>query len=242
MNMLSLAVNYSLLPAATVLLGGLIAQVKTPTKKVSSFTQHFAAGVVFAAVALELLPKLAQLHNNWALIIGFCSGIGLMLLIKSLTGGHDHSEEDSHSQLIPWAMLIAVSVDLFIDGLLIGISLIAGEQGGLLVAIALAIEILFLGIAISASLMQKNIVKLLSISALIIMALLVIIGAILGSYLISQSNDFVIEAVLAFGVVALLYLVTEELLEEAHEIRDTPVITSAFFAGFLIIYLLNQSM
>jgi ZIP family zinc transporter len=41
-------------------------------------------------------------------------------------------------------------------------------------------------------------------------------------------------AILGFGVSALLYLVTEELLLEAHDTPDTPLITATFFLGFLI--------
>ncbi len=40
--------------------------------------------------------------------------------------------------------------------------------------------------------------------------------------------------ILGFGVASLLYLVTEELLAEAHEEPDTPLVTSTFFAGFLL--------
>ena len=38
---------------------------------------------------------------------------------------------------------------------------------------------------------------------------------------------------------ALLYLVTEELLTEAHETEDTPLLTATFFAGFLLILVLS---
>ncbi|GAA5533320.1 hypothetical protein Dalu01_01719 [Deinococcus aluminii] len=30
-----------------------------------------------------------------------------------------------------------------------------------------------------------------------------------------------------------MFLVTEELLTEAHEVKETPLITAAFFAGFV---------
>ena len=39
---------------------------------------------------------------------------------------------------------------------------------------------------------------------------------------------------------ALLYLVTEELLVEAHESPDTPLISSMFFIGFLGLLLLEE--
>lgn len=45
--------------------------------------------------------------------------------------------------------------------------------------------------------------------------------------------------VLAFGLAALLYLVTEELLVEAHEVRENRVTTSMFFAGFLLLLMID---
>lgn len=44
---------------------------------------------------------------------------------------------------------------------------------------------------------------------------------------------------LAFGAAALLYLVTEELLVEAHEGQETPLLTALFFIGFLAIPVLE---
>mgnify|MGYP000439235608 CR=1 FL=1 len=45
-----------------------------------------------------------------------------------------------------------------------------------------------------------------------------------------------------FGTAALLYLVTEELLVEAHEKPDTPLISSMFFVGFLALLTLEEMM
>ena len=45
---------------------------------------------------------------------------------------------------------------------------------------------------------------------------------------------------LAFGLIALLYLVTEELLVEAHEIPDRPWVTALFFIGFLLLLMLEE--
>ena len=45
---------------------------------------------------------------------------------------------------------------------------------------------------------------------------------------------------LGFGVACLLYLVIEELFEEAHRSKDTPLIAAAFFLGFLLSFLLAR--
>jgi ZIP family zinc transporter len=46
--------------------------------------------------------------------------------------------------------------------------------------------------------------------------------------------------VLSFGVAALLDLVTEELLTEAHEVDETPLLTSMFFVGFLALLMIER--
>jgi len=45
---------------------------------------------------------------------------------------------------------------------------------------------------------------------------------------------------LFFGCAALLFLVTEELLIDAHEAAGTAVTTTMFFVGFLIFLLLGM--
>ena len=51
-----------------------------------------------------------------------------------------------------------------------------------------------------------------------------------------------LDAFFAFSLVALLYLVTEELLVEAHEQPETPLITAAFFVGFLALLVLEEAL
>lgn len=45
---------------------------------------------------------------------------------------------------------------------------------------------------------------------------------------------------LSFGSAALLFLVTEELLVEAHEVSETAARTAMFFAGFLLFLVLGM--
>ena len=63
----------------------------------------------------------------------------------------------------------------------------------------------------------------------------VLAGAIAGKALLAGASHATIAAALAFSAAALLYLVTEELLMEAHEgpEPETPWSTLVVFAGFL---------
>ncbi|MNT82947.1 hypothetical protein D3C72_2227490 [compost metagenome] len=74
------------------------------------------------------------------------------------------------------------------------------------------------------------------------LALLLPLGGMLGAP-IAMLGAFWLTAFLAFGLIALLYLVTEELLVEAHEGgKDTPLATAMFFVGFLLLLLLEEGM
>jgi len=74
---------------------------------------------------------------------------------------------------------------------------------------------------------------------MVALALAMFGGATLGAVALTDLKGFALVAVLSFGAAALLYLVTEERLVEAHEVRETPWVTSAFFAGFLVLYLIE---
>ena len=50
------------------------------------------------------------------------------------------------------------------------------------------------------------------------------------------------EVVLSFGAAALLYLVTEELLREAHEERSSTGGTAMIFVGFLLILVIGMTL
>lgn len=71
------------------------------------------------------------------------------------------------------------------------------------------------------------------------MALLIVLGTVGGATALRDIPDHTMAGVLSFGSAALLYLVTEELLVEAHEVPETPLGTATFFAGFLLLFVLQ---
>ena len=75
---------YSLIPVAASGVGGLIATFWPPNRVVQSMLQHFAAGVVLAAAALELLPPIHE-QSPWVAVLGFTVGIVAMVSLRWLT-------------------------------------------------------------------------------------------------------------------------------------------------------------
>ena len=213
---------FILLPVVAIILGGVVAAFRPPGPQLQSYLQHFAAGVVFAAAAGEVLPEIMHERSTFALIVGFALGVAAMLGIKWLTerlGQHDESKTEQ-----PTRLMLVVGIDLLIDGLLVGVGFAAGAKVGLLLTIALTLEILFLGLSTAAELTEAGATRGRIILTSAGLGLLVAVGAAVGVTLLNGLSGIALETVLSFGAAALLYLVTEELLVEAHEIPDTPVL------------------
>ena len=227
-------IEYSILAAGVLLLGAAVGSFLKMSSKTISLTQHFTAGVVFAAVATELLPKILEVHSPIHIAIGFSLGVILMVLIKTLTGRIETSNQFS------WGLLVGIGIDLFIDGLLIAIAFLSGEKTGKLMALALVLEVAFLALSLSTDLVQKKTTPLFRIGIFVAFSLLIPLGTGSGILILNLLPPAFFTEALSFGAAALLYLVTEELLVEAHETKDTPIITSSFFLGFLIIFLFKD--
>lgn len=210
---------YTLIPCLAIVLGGVVALAHAPGERLVSAFQHFAAGVVFAAVAVELLPELNTLDSPIAMIVGFVLGIAVMLVCKALF-------ENA-------GIIVPMAVDLFIDGLLVAVGFAAGALGGIVLLIGLTLETLSLGLSTSPALVRRGMSRRRAILVLGATGLTILLGAATGGAIVGGSG-VLLAGVLGFGVAALLYLVTEELLTEAHKVADTPIVTATFFAGFLV--------
>lgn len=225
----------SLVPVGTTAIGALAAVLRTPSARARSAIQHFAAGVVFSVVAVELLPDVVRWHAIGAVAAGFACGIVVMLLLRRFTEADEAlTGAPGESERSPAGMLVAIGVDILLDGLLLGIAFAAGNKEGTLLTIALSIELLSLGLAMTTTMRQRGWSSTRAIATTIGLSLPLVVGAVIGDTILHNASTVVLSAVLAFGCAALLFLVTEELLVEAHEVPETPWTTAMFFAGFLL--------
>ena len=213
---------YTLIPALATVLGAAVAAVRQPGPAVTSAVQHLAAGVLFAAVAGEILPDLKHQQSPIAVIVGGALGVALMLLVKRL------GEKAKGST----GLNATVGIDIQIDGLVLGIGFAAGAKQGLLLTGALTLEVLFLGIAVASKLKQTSGSAGRVVGTVAGLALLLPMGALLGTPIGALPGPY-LAGFFAFALVALLYLVTEELLVEAHAVPEQPWTTAMFFIGFL---------
>ena len=256
-------------PVAAAAVGTVLALVRPPGARLVSAIQHFAAGVVVAALAGELLPALREEGNLPYAVAGFAAGVILML---SLAANARRLEERTPetpnpsgpeavgpgstratlrepltrqiargaAAALPIGLLVAVAVDLVIDGLLVGLGAVLGATQGIILTAALTLEILFLSLSLGSELTEAGLGRARTAGICIGLGLLTAVGAVGGAALLAGASPAVLAAVLAFGAAALLYLAVEELLVEAHEQTETTLLAAMFFVGFLVVYILGE--
>lgn len=217
-------------PVVAAVVGATVSSLAQPSRRVVSGIRHFAAGVVFAAAASEILPDVVHGGSPvFSTVIGGAAGVALMLLVKKA--------EDWVKG--PIGLIAAISIDLLVDGLVLGVALHAVGTAGLLLGIALTIEVLSLGLAITSTLAERWTSRFKVVAGVGGLSLMLPLGTVLATP-VSWLPEVYFTSTLALALVALLYLVTEELLVEAHEVEDTPLITAMFFVGFLGLLVLEE--
>jgi ZIP family zinc transporter len=289
MNLVAQAALLVSFPVVAAGVGAAIAAVKPPGPRIVSGVQHFAAGVVTAALASEIMPELRREGQLGWTVLGFVAG-ALLVLALGAYGRHTEAEAEAEaharaqahqlaqtqgktpttaqavlensgpaspqapghrgiltdrlsraaSAQVPIGMLAAIVIDLLLDGVLVGLGARLGAAQGMILTIALTLEILFLALSVSAELTERGMSKRRAALTCTGLGLTTAVGAVAGAALLGGVSTAVLSAVLAFGAAALLYLVVEELLVEAHEEKESVLLGAMFFLGFLAIYVLSS--
>lgn len=229
--------SFTLLAVIAAVVGGSVAIYYSPGPYGNSYIQHFAAGVIFAAVAAKLLPDV-HAQAPLSVVIGFALGVATMLAVHQgsrlieaagIGGGFAGSA----------SFLITVSINMLIDGLLIGVAFLAAPKTGVIITIALAVETLFIGAA-AVALLPEGMATAKKLAVPLAFGLLLVVGVTVGTLAFGGVAAGPIAIVLAFGAANLIYLVTEELLVKAQKVPETPTSTVLFFVGFLGIFVFDM--
>lgn len=250
--MIPRALIYSGIPSAVALAIAFAATFWTPNRTFRSLLLHFAAGVVFAVAATNLLPEAMGLHHLVWLIVGFAVGVLIMLAVEWVEEGAGPGSQDEKERRASAAkdrtgtprgafgLIAGDAVDQVVSGLTLGISIAAGSHVGGLLSVAMTIEDVSFGFAIATVMRASG-----SGRSGIMLATAALGGefialTIAAALLLPAHNEALRTFILAVGSGALLYVVTEQLLVDAHEQRNAPLIALGFFAGFLLLLILGQ--
>jgi len=228
------------IPAVVALAGGVLAALWRPSRQARSLIQHFAAGVILAALAVELMPEIAREHVSGPIIaIAFAVGSLAMYGLKLFTERLEASAEarDEGAGGVPRGLLFATFIDVAVDGFIIGAGFATGGDTGPVLAIGLSVELLFLGLALTSD--APGGARIIVISGSL--GGVVLAAGVGGKLLLASASAEVMGATLSFSAAALLYLVTEELLMEAHVVPEKHSSTRLLVGGFLAFWVIQLS-
>ncbi|MGH9908922.1 MAG: hypothetical protein ACRD8U_25465 [Pyrinomonadaceae bacterium] len=206
--------------------------------KARSAIQHFAAGVVIAAVASDLIPEVEKIGTIGGILGGFAAGGATMIGLKWLVLKFEAFEKKRHQ--LPVGLAAAAAVDTLIDGAIISAGFSTSQQQlGMLLTVALGIELFFLTLSVGTEFHKHKQKHWVGIAVTTGIALLLLVGALVAFLVLGDASETTLAIFLAFGAAALIYLIAEELLVEAIEAEESLFSTAMLFTGFLVVLALK---
>jgi ZIP family zinc transporter len=229
---LQLILPYVVMAAAVGIVGGILAAIWTPGVKTRSAVQHFAAGVVIAAVASDLIPEVEKIGTPAGILGGFAAGGLVMVGMKWFVLKFEKREKRKGQ--FPVGIAAAAAVDTFVDGVIISVGFSTGSQLGTLLAIALGVELFFLNLSVGSEFHKQKSRRWLGLATTTGIAFLLLLGSLAGFFFLRGMSEAKVAVFLSFGAAALLYLIAEELLVESIE-GETLFSVAMLFSGFLAV-------
>lgn len=227
----------AILPAFGNLIGGLLADIIHITERSLSVALHFAAGVIFAVVGVELMPEILTGEPVWVTMLAFVAGGGVMVILDGLW---QKVRGRLSGNTGPWMIFTGVAVDLFSDGILIGTSATISLDLGLLVALGQVIADVPEGMATIATFKRRELPRKQRLLLAASFAIPVLLGATLGYWVMRDQPTLLRLSVLALTAGMLLTVVTEQIVPEAHMGGEVRYSALALVSGFGFFTLLAQ--
>jgi ZIP family zinc transporter len=163
---------------------------------------------------------------------GFVAGVLVMIALKWVVVRSEHSQGKQKNKF-PVGLAAAAAVDTLIDGMLISAGFSANAELGFLLAVALALELLFLTMSVGVELHDGKFLWWQSLAVTGGIAVLLLIGAFSAAFFLADVSEAILAVFLSFGAAALIYLIAEELLVENIEAEKSLFPTLTLFSGFL---------
>lgn len=233
-----LVLLYAAIPSIGNLSGGIAAEYIRITPCRLSLALHATAGIVLAVVAIELLPTAMQIIPAWLVAVCFLIGGVMFLLLDRLThlvrvliGGEEQLST-------PITIFLGVAVDLFTDGIMIGVGSTVTTGLAFLIALAQVPADIPEGLAKIAAFKNQNVpsrIRNIFNAALFVQ---VFIGATIGYWLMRGQPEWLKMSVLVITAGILTTLIIEEISPEAHRDGEARFAALVFVGGFALFILL----
>ena len=197
---------------------------------------NIAAGSLIALLSLELIPMMHDTNTTNEKLMTIAGIIIGVILLKSLKSS-DKSKNKSNNTVSQYKVYLPLFIGLFLDGFIIGIQKGNGSAStGLLLALALSIDNLLVGLGIGADI-GDNTRKLMMVA--VVLGMSVILGTFTGMHSIKMlEGSPLLKGIVAFGVTALMWETYQELMPETKKL-ETPYNLFGMYMGFILVFVVN---
>lgn len=234
----------ALFPALGNFAGGLLAERFPVSQRSLNRALHAAAGIVLAVVAVELMPEALAQASAWVVALGFgLGGVAYVVFEEIVEKVQPSKGGERSSKLGVWMIFIAVSVDLFSDGLMIGTGSSISTTMALTLALGQVMADVPEGYATIANMKDKGIPRKKRVALSASFALPVLIAAALAYYVLRDQSAVWKMLALTFTAGLLTVAAVEDMLSEAHESsKDSRSSVLAFTGGFVLFVLASGGL
>lgn len=241
--MLEIVLVSTLAGLATTVGALLVVIFGKPSVKILALLLGFAAGVMIAISAFDLLPEAVELGSNWQAILGFALGAALMFGLDAFiphahigSGKSEGVTGDSEMLKMGYFIFLGIALHNLPEGLAIGAGYTSSLTLGAAIAISLALHNVPEGMATAVPLLIGGMSKYKVVLLATVAGLMTPLGTLLGAAVFRVSTGMVSVA-LAFAAGAMVYIASDELIPQSHRYHDHLAnlgLIAGFVLGFLI--------
>lgn len=242
-------------------IGGLIALWRKPSTRLLSIAVGFAAGILLATFAFEMLPKALEYGSLPIAVGGFVAGFALvyafdLFIHRGKLAGRDAAERprvlkfyQTHRPRGGEITVLAggTSAEEVIEGLSIGVGIAIDPSLGFLVAIAIVIDNLAESLSIGELVRADRPAAARSVARRVmgwtgLIGAALLASAVAGWLLLRGLPQAVLAFLFATGAGGMFYLTVTDLVPEAEEHQYQQSAAIAIAAGFMVIFILSEFM
>ena len=205
-----------------------------------NFLVNLSIGVLLGVAFLDLIPEAIKKYESQNILFYVVVGFFIFFLIEKIFHWRHCHEESCQIHTFAYINLLGDAVHNFTDGLIIGASFFVDYHLGVATVFAVIMHEIPNEIGNFGILLYAGFKKTKALLFNFMTAITAVIGGILGFYLSSYINNFVV-FLLPFAAGGFIYIAASDLIPETR--KETNIVKSLFnffiaLTGFLLIYFL----
>ena len=207
----------------------------------------FSGGIMTVVIFFDLIPEAEEAGSLFTAVIGLLLGV-LLIGLLDIKFPHKHFSLVTESpvkgqQYFKTGILLSIGIALhnLPEGMAIGASFMASRTSGVTLAVLIALHNLPEGMAVATALGMAGLKNRSIIFITMLTGVPMGIGAFIGGMLGSISDNF-LSLALGFAGGAMLYIVYDELIPDAHRKTTGHTAIAGIIAGVLLGLILIEAL